>query len=229
VRIKRVYLASLMVFGAIAVPISAGMIAGSREIVHVLLGPAWESSIPVLRIVALAAPVTVLTHFGEVVCEAQAALRVKLVLRVAQIGVFGLLLFAVARFGLTGFASAFAASELLMHVAYVGVMRRQVGIDLHDVVRAYAPMGVFGAVTWAILALASWGLSSMGTNAIVSLTAMMVLGATVLATLVLRGFSGRIWHELVGWVERGRVLEGSRLGALISTVDRRFAAGGTHA
>ncbi len=79
---------------------------------------------PVLAILALGAPLSLLEHFGAILSEATATLDIKILVTAGDVGVLAILLIVLGRFGIVGIASAFALSELAMHIAYLFVMRR---------------------------------------------------------------------------------------------------------
>jgi lipopolysaccharide exporter len=203
-KLKRVYLAAIMLFGATAVPIAAGVVGGARPIVLALLGPRWISSVDILRIVAIAAPLTVLTHFGEVVCEARAALNVKLVVRAAQLVVFSALLLGLGRFGVLGFATAFTLSETLMHLAYVVVMRAQLGVRAGEYARAYTPAALFSVVVLTLVSGLAWVCARLGVPAVLTTFLLLLVGAAALGFLVLRTLQGCVWAEAKMWLDRAR-------------------------
>lgn len=225
-RLRDVYLAALTLFGAVALPIAAGMSAASRELVAVLLGPRWGATVPLLALLAVAAPFTVLTHFGEVVCEARAVLRLKLYIRIAQVTGFAALVFLLRSHGAMGLAGAFVISELGMHVAYLFVMRRELSLSASDLGAAYVPMVFYSAAVYAVTWLAVTGVRALGLAAAFGLAGGIVAAAVCLLALVLFGLRGRVWSVARSWLLRSAAEEGERTRKLVQLVDNVSALRG---
>lgn len=200
-RLRRAYLSLMTAFAGIGLPIALGMSGAAREIVMVLLGPHWGPSIPVMRIVAVASAAAMLSHFGGVMLEATAQLRDKLIIRSGQLVVFAALLLGLSRFGLVGYAFAFATSEVLLHV----VLAARVGALFHvapgENVGAYVPGLLCGTCVWVVL----YSESLLGTRFAVpsgaTLVAQIASGALLLGFVGLRVGEGRVFramHERMG-------------------------------
>ena len=63
-RLRSVYLATITVVAAIIMPIAWGVAGAAHEVIATLLGAQWIAAVPVLAVLSLAAPFTLLTHFG---------------------------------------------------------------------------------------------------------------------------------------------------------------------
>ena len=213
-RLKSVYLTTITVFGVIMLPISWGVAASAHEIVLTLLGGKWAPAAPVLAILALAAPFSLLTHFGAVLCEATATLNVKIIIQVGRVAWLAALLVGLTRFGIAGIAAAFALSELVEHVAYLVVMRRLLTLSFGELWRAYVPGLAAGALTGLLLLGVHAGLIRLTWPAPAVLVVQLAVGVVCLFGAVAKARGGAIWQEV-----RGRLSEAGYRG------DRKGVAG----
>jgi lipopolysaccharide exporter len=195
-RMRGAYLSVLTFFAGFGLPIVLGMSGAAREIITVLYGGKWADSIPVMRVVAIAAGLAMLSHFGGIVLEACARLKEKLMMRLGQLVLFGAALFAFARFGLVGFAVAFVLSETVFHAAVAWRVAVLAGISARRLGQAYWPGGVGGIV----LCACAYGESLLGTWVAMPvlgvLAVQIVTGVVVMALVILRLGHGRLFSVL---------------------------------
>lgn len=201
-RLKSVYLATITVVGAMVMPIAWGLAGASHELVVTLLGNQWLAAVPVLAVLSLAAPLSLLTHFGAMICEATAALNVKIGITLGGIGWLAALLAGLARFGIVGIASAFAISVLATYIAYLVVMRRQLRLGLRDLWRCHSIAFVAGAITGLLMFGVHAGLTRLSWPAPAILAVQLSLGALCLLLTVTKARSGWVWREV-----RGRLVD----------------------
>ena len=172
-RLGKAYLLTIGLAGAFIFPIAFGMSAASRELVSALLGEQWTEAIPVLQILALAMPASLLTHFSGIICEALAVLKEKLILQVGYVVFLTLLFWLAAPYGLVGFATALGVAELLRHLAYIALTRRVLGLSSRDIYQAYVPSLLSGgAAGLAVYVVAVAGRA-------LELPLLLVLGAEI--------------------------------------------------
>lgn len=195
-RVARAYLSVITVFAGIGLPVGLGMSGAAREIVAVLLGPQWGASVPVMRIVAVASVAAMLSHFGGIMLEATARLKEKLTLRLSQLALFGVALLLLGRFGLVGFAAAFAVSEAAQLVAQTVVISRALSVSARSLMRAYGP-GLAGGVLAAVLLYGeSLAGAAMSAPAGIVLIMQVLTGALVLCCSALYVNHGRLYREI---------------------------------
>lgn len=207
-RVGRAYRTLMEVFAGIGLPVALGMSGAASEIVAVMLGPKWAPSVPVMRVVAVASVAGMLAHFGGVLLEATARLREKLVLNAGQIVLFVVLLLLLARFGLIGYATAFALSQAAFLVAQTIVVLRATSLGLGELARAYVPGVVGGLVAWILLYLESRGAAALGIPAGIALTVQVLSGFVVLvaeALLIQRGHLYTVLREHLTRPARGPI------------------------
>lgn len=221
-RAGRAYLTLITVFAGIGLPVALGMSGASAEIVAVLLGDRWAASVPVMRIVAVAAVAAMLSHFGGILLEANAHLREKMLLRVAQLAMFAALLVTLRGLGLSGYALAFAISESGQLIAQSMVLCRVLSMSALDVVRAYVPGLVGGAASAGILYWQSLLGTSLRMPLGVTLGIQILTGVVLLilvAVFVLHGQLYRVLRERITTPARGWAL------GLVRWADRITADG----
>jgi lipopolysaccharide exporter len=195
-RLKATYLVTITVMGAIMMTVSWGVAGAAHEIVFVLLGARWAPSVPVLAILALAAPFSLLTHFGAIICEATATLNAKIAVTLARIVWLSVLLVALARFGVVGIATAFALSELITHLAYLLVMKRLLKFGMDDLQRAYLVGLLAGVVTGLALFGLHLALGALDWPPAVVLALQVALGSACLVITTTKARDGLVWREI---------------------------------
>jgi lipopolysaccharide exporter len=192
-RLRTTYLVTVTVFGAVMMPVSWGAAGAAHEIIFTLLGAKWAPAVPVFAILALAAPFSLLTHFGTILCEATATLNVKVFVTLVRIGVLASLLIVLARFGINGIATAFVTSELLTHAAYLLVMRRLLAVTGAQLWRAHAIGLGAGLLTGLALFGLHLSLAKAGWSAPAVLAVQVLAGTACLLATVTRARRGAVW------------------------------------
>ncbi len=195
-RLRSLYLATLTVVAAIIMPIAWGVAGAAYEVVGTLLGAQWSAAVPALAVLSLAAPFTLLTHFGAMLCEATATLNVKILISVCRIAWLVVLLIVLSRFGIVGIAVAFAVSEGLTNLAYVPVMKKLLTVGVGDIIRSHLIGLIAGCVTGGALLGLHVVLTRGGWGAPVTLAVQMCLGALILLLTVTRARGGLVWREI---------------------------------
>ncbi len=200
-RVGRAYVKVLTVFAGLGLPVALGMAGAAREIVLVLLGSQWTDAIPVVRIVAVAACAAMMSHFAGVALEATAHLKEKLMMRAGQLVLFGGALLLLAPFGLVGFATAFALSEVALHVVVSATVASRYQISAASMLRSYWPGIVSGLLCMVVMFAESraglyWGMPSG-----VVLAAQVATGVVVVLTVTLRLGRGRVFKLFTGLLE----------------------------
>ena len=195
-RLRSLYLATLTVVAAIIIPIAWGVAGAAHEVIATLLGDQWTAAVPVLVVLSLAAPFTLLTHFGAMLCEATATLNVKIVISLSRIGWLALFLLLLDGYGVVGIATAFAISEFLTNLVYLPVMRRLLTVSIGTILRSHVLGLVAGGITGTTLFGLHAGLSRVGLSAPVILVAQVAVGVLFLLVTVLRARGGLVWREI---------------------------------
>jgi len=185
-RVGQAYASALLYAGLVVAPLAAGLSGAAREIVAVLLGPGWGDAVPIVRIAAVASCAALLSHFAGVALEATAFLRDKLLLRCAQLVLFGGLLVALSRFGLPGYAVAYALSELSLHVGVTWRARRRFAVGLGRLAASYVPGLAAAAAVVGLTAAESWALGRAGVTPFLVLPVQVASALLVWAAVVMR-------------------------------------------
>jgi lipopolysaccharide exporter len=219
-RLRRSFFESVALLGAATIPLSFGLMGASREVVLCLLGPQWLPAVPVVAVMCLAAPLSALTRVGETIAEATAQLNQKLVIRAGHVTVFVGLLVALARFGIVGFAAAFASSEFVVFVAYYALSRRILLIDLRSYTYQLIPALVAGIAALAATATISSVCIRWSVSEFVALPLQIAAGAAMSALVLLRLRGGWFWKLLKTRLSyAGVAAENGRAATAFKTVD----------
>ena len=201
-RLRIVYLGSVTLVAAVVLPLGAGVAVAAPVLVRALLGPGWEVAVPVLRILCAAVPLSLITMFAGIVCDARATLREKIYVNLISlatlVGFFGLL----HGYGLVGFAAALVLNEVVRTVLFMRLMHADLGLSYQRLGAAYGPGLFHGAAVGGALWALSLGLMRWALPAPVALALLMLGGAGVLGALVLAWPRPLLRHELHGLLSR---------------------------
>lgn len=201
-RVRAVYLDVICVFAGICLPIALGMSGAAREIILVLYGDKWLPSVQIMQIVAVAAGIATLSHFGGITLEATAHFRQKLVMRGGQLVLFAGLLVGLGRFGLVGYGLAFAISEICLHAVMAASISRLHGATVRQVGSAYWPGLLGGVSAFVLLALESWLGRRVGVPAGAVLLLQILTGFGLVVFVFFRLDSGRLYYVCLRYLER---------------------------
>ncbi|MBD2722184.1 lipopolysaccharide biosynthesis protein [Hymenobacter armeniacus] len=180
-----VYLGSITLVAAGILPLGAGVAVAAPVLVRAVLGPGWEAAVPVLRILCAAVPLSLITMFAGIVCDARAALTAKINANLLALCSLVLFFFFLRGYGLAGFAGALVLNELVRTALFLRLMHHELALPYPRLLAAYGP-GLFHAVALgALLGLLHWVLKPLAWPAPAALTLLMLAGALVLGGLML--------------------------------------------
>ncbi len=185
-KLRQGYLLLLGVAGSVLMAAGLGMSVAAPELVSILLGPGWDDAIPVLIVLAIATPLHLLTHFGGVLLEAQAALNAKLVLQSCYLLLLFLLFTLLKEMGLLGFGLALIVGALLLNVAYAFVICRLIDLQRTAVVSSFGSSLASGVATALAIYASTRLMTSFGApDGLVLALQVLVGAATMIAVLFL--------------------------------------------
>jgi len=195
-RLGDAYISVITLFAGMGLPVAFGMSAAARDVVGVLLGPGWGASVVVMRFAAVAAVMSMLSHFSGIMLEATAHLREKLIMRAGQLVVFTALLVCMSPLGIGGYAAVFVLSEGLLYGAMSLTINRVFRVSLKELGKAHLPGCVSGIAVGLALLAESWCGHRLGLSAFI-LLACEILSAGVIASFVgFRTDGGRLYDVL---------------------------------
>ena len=195
-KLRTVYLASITLVAAVVLPLSAGMAVAAPELVRALLGPGWDASVPVLRLMSVPVSLSLVTMFAGVICDARARFKQKIMVNITTLLTLGALFWGLRGYGLLGFAAALLLNECIRMVLYMHLMHKDLGLSYAELLAAYLP-GIWhaGAVGGAI-GLVRLAVLPLHLPVVAALGLLMLTGALVLGTLVLALPLPRLRREL---------------------------------
>lgn len=138
-RLKKIYLLSISVVAFLMLPACVGISVAAEQIVKLVLGDQWLAAIPVLQILALATPFNLLAHFGGVVCEATATLKVKAILQVIYVTALAALIYFFKNWGLEGIAFSILLAVFSRNLAYIFITKTILNFKFIDIIKSYIP------------------------------------------------------------------------------------------
>jgi O-antigen/teichoic acid export membrane protein len=195
-RLKKAYLTTIMLFSAILLPTCFGMAAASREIVLLVLGENWAAAIPVLQILAIAAPLNLLSHFGGIVCEATATLNVKLLMQIVYVCLLAILFYLIRELGIREFAMAIVFAEFIRFAGYLFIVKKICNIRAMEYVHVYLPSIVSSFIIGISIYIVAALFRGFNTPLILLFTAEVFVGAGLLIIIFLYGPQQGLRKEL---------------------------------
>jgi len=226
-RLRRGYLSAVLVLAAVAIPLSWGIAAASTEIVAVFLGSRWSGAVLPVAIMAIAAPFSALTRLSEVIAEALGELNQKMIIRFVQLLALGAFVAVGLRFGIRGPATAFAVVEIAAFVAYARLTSRLTSVAFGDIACACRP----GLIAAGLVCAFVYSVHYFGGLLVIPAGLLLVLQFTGAAVLLLfsvaRVEGGRVWNEILPYVDALGISEGTIAARLVDRIDRRWVAGGS--
>ncbi len=198
-KLGRVYLSSITLLAAIVIPVCLGIAVAAPEIILVLLGDQWVESIPVLQVLCLGIPLSFITMFAGIVCDAKAALNSKVVLNVIFILVICGCFYLFRDLGLVGFALAVFVAEMARVALYQRVMRKVLDLKYKVQLQIYLPGLLNGILVAAAIYAVSYVMRGFDLPLMVILAAQVVTGAVALLTFTFL-FPLRLLREQIGQV-----------------------------
>lgn len=184
-KLSRVYLSSTTLLATLIIPVCLGIMVAAPEIVHVVLGDQWLEAIPVLQVLSLAIPLSFVTMFAGIVCDAKAVLNWKIVITITLIVVISGLFFLLRDYGLVGFGFALLISELVRIGMYQTLMKKILYLSYWKQLRVYLPGILNGAVVAIVVYLVSNLLRNMELPHLVILISQMIVGGFIFLAMIL--------------------------------------------
>lgn len=184
-KLAKVYLSSTTLLATLIIPVCLGIMVAAPEIVYVVLGDKWGEAIPVLQVLSLAIPLSFITMFAGIVCDAKAVLNWKIVITITLIVVISGLFFLLQDYGLVGFGFALLVSEFVRIGMYQALMRKVLELSFWQQFRVYLPGLLIGAVVAVVVYLFSTLLRNMDLPLLAILVSQMIVGAVVFLVMVL--------------------------------------------
>ncbi|MDX5436172.1 MAG: oligosaccharide flippase family protein, partial [Pontibacter sp.] len=184
-KLANAYISSTTLLATIIIPTCLGLLVAAPEVVYILLGDQWGESIPVLQVLCLAIPLSFITMFAGIVCDAKAALNIKIVLTIVFIGVIAGFVFMLRQYGLIGFAFAVLAGEVVRIAFYQFVLNRILQLPYLQQLQVYVPGIVNGVLIAAVIYALSSVLRGLDLPHVVVLACQIATGAILFLILTL--------------------------------------------
>ncbi|HEX8328293.1 MAG TPA: lipopolysaccharide biosynthesis protein [Hymenobacter sp.] len=185
-QVRALYLTSSTLVATLILPLCAGVAVAAPELVQVLLGPRWAASVPILRVLCIAIPLSMTTMFAGIVADARANLRRKVVLNLQFMTLLASLFWLLRGYGLGGIALAIGTGEVVRTFLYMRVTHQDLGIPYARILGLYRPGLLNAAAVGAALLAVAAVLRPWHCPALLALALLMLTGAVVLGAVLLR-------------------------------------------
>ena len=179
-RLREAYLTAVGGIWLIALPLAAGAVLTAPQLVTLLLGQGWTDAIPLLRLLGLGAVISLAFENASYVYWATGIPRLTLVLNVVGAAFFvPLLLLWLPQWQALGAAYAYIVSSLVVAVANVVLLRRQIGVSATQIL-AVSWRTISGCAVMAVVVavLSPAGVPNSTASAAAQLMGLVTAGAT---------------------------------------------------
>jgi O-antigen/teichoic acid export membrane protein len=204
-RLQRAYSSSLMLIAIILIPTCLGIAVASEEIVLVILGEQWIQAIPVLSILSIATIFNLLSHIAGVTCEATARLNVKILIQSVYVAVLLALFLVLNRWALLGIATAVVICEALRFLAFAAVISTQLGVGYRRLWGSILPGAIYGSMCATMIYAVSLALKPLELGPLTLLTSEVLVGLTLLVSLIGYGPYDSVRKEILLRVESSSI------------------------
>jgi O-antigen/teichoic acid export membrane protein len=201
-RLRDAWMRANRLVGAITIPGMLGLIAVAPEFVAVVLGPKWDSAVPVLQILAWVGLLQSLQGMNGTILRAvdrtRTLLRYSVVVLVASTIAFVVGL----PWGVVGVAAAYAISSTIIEPYYTWLTTRAVGMSLLDFGRNFGGIVQAAVIMLVAVLLAKSTLVDAGLGDAPRLLALVLVGVLIYGACV-AWRAPEVLEELDGLRRRG--------------------------
>lgn len=138
-RLRKVYLSAITIVGFAMIPTFAGVALAAEPIIVVLLGAKWGEAVPILQILAFAAPLRAINHFAGEICNATAKLGPKLILNIVAISLLLIMFYLLQPLAVIGFALAVIFMDIFKLIGYFFLVKKIVHFKWFELWQAFLP------------------------------------------------------------------------------------------
>jgi len=192
--VRKSYLHAISLITGLAWPFFAVIAVFAGPIIQVVLGPQWAGSVPVARVLCVAAAVSAaFAPVPNLLIAASGGRAFGVFLGVAALA-RAIAVLITARFGLVAVGYGLIAASLFAGVWAMRPLHRDIGITPADLGRAVWQSAGVGAVTLAVAALAGFALSFQQSAVLrLSVSILCACGAWLAMTALLQH---PLWKEI---------------------------------
>jgi len=137
-KIREVFLKSLSLISFFIFPICIAVSIVAELVIRIVLGPGWEPSVIILRILALAMPFSLVSHYAGVLCDSTGKLNAKMVIQTSTFFVLGLLIYFIGKKGIVYVALIVLFVAIIRTMAFIILTSRIVIIDFRRLYNSFA-------------------------------------------------------------------------------------------
>jgi len=153
-----------VLIGLISTCIAMGMVPASKDIILVLLGPQWISSIPILIVILFAVPFDFMSVTLGLSFDATGNLNEKIKIQITSLITLFIGIISLYPYGPIGIAAALVISHLIRFVYYLLSNKILFSISYKRVLRNVTSIFLAGAITFSACILVvnksvAWGLT----------------------------------------------------------------------
>lgn len=154
--IARGFLGAIFTVGAFAVPVCLGMAVVAEDLVFTLLGDKWMDVVPILQILAVAIPISMLSHVAGITCDSLSLLTQKLKIQICCLVLFLVLISISVSINIIAVAFALVIGETIRLFMFIILLKYRLLVRT-DHLLAIATVILFlgGFVALAINSVAS--------------------------------------------------------------------------
>ena len=197
-RLRVVYLYGTEVLSLAMLPVGVMLLVGAPEIVTVVLGGQWGATVPVLQILALAAPLRTCGILNVAAVRASGAVYGETWRQAAHAFLVVLGAWFGSRWGLAGVAIGMVGAHAIAHLLMAQAALSFLGLGWRRLLRCHLPALWVGAWVALALWLTAQGLRALGWPAMLALAVETVV-CGVVAVAVTRHAPSFVRPRSIAW------------------------------
>jgi PST family polysaccharide transporter len=152
----------------------------AREIVLVILGKQWLEAIPILRILSLSIPFSLINSINGILFEANAWLNIKIILIILRLIVLGGLLFIGLNYGLIGVSIVILIISILYYIGFLYFSSERLKESFLELFQLNTSIITAGTISFILTFASSFILNKLNLSSIFILAFQGCIGAALL-------------------------------------------------
>lgn len=179
-------------------PASLGFAAVASDALPLLFGSQWVEAVPVVRILALAAPAAVISAFAGPTLVALGRSDTMVRFALLQLVAVATISLGAVQFGLVALAAANVARVYLTMPIQLWMFSRATGMRGWDVLRNVIPPAIGALIMAGVLLLASPSIHAWIESPILRLCVMVPMGMLIYGAVLLAGWRSFVLDQVQG-------------------------------
>lgn len=201
-KLRSAYISAISFTGFFLMPVLFGLSMMAEPVVLLLLGGKWRPSIPLLQLIALAPPITFMSHYGGVMCMALAKLKLKMYVQIVFLITISISMYFLYPMGVIGLVWAFLIAKGFHHIYYFFIVKNLLEFKASTMLLAYTPGLIGGAIVVSAFYVLKIIAAQLLFSPVTTLIAAVIVGGFCLLLSLFLDPNGIVRLEIVDKIEK---------------------------